>query len=81
MPLPLEITFQTLKKKVQEDSSYRFAAKRNRILKTVNPSKVLGTYMPNDLFKNYWFGMISSAKWFLKHLQWNRCQTGQMMPF
>lgn len=25
--------------------------------------------------------MISSAKWFLKHLQWNRRQTGQMMPF
>lgn len=24
--------------------------------------------MPNDLFKNYWFGMmLSFAEWFLKH--------------
>lgn len=69
MPLPLEITFQTfLKKKKVQDSLYRFAAKRNRILNIVNPSKVLGTKMPNDLFKNYWFGMmLSFAKWFLKH--------------
>lgn len=34
MPLPLEITFQTLKKKVQEDSLNRNAAKRNRILQS-----------------------------------------------
>lgn len=68
MPLPLEITFQLCKKKVQEDGLYRFAAKRNRILKTVNPSKLLGTCMPNDLSKNYWFGMmLSFSKWFLKH--------------
>lgn len=67
MPLPLEITFQSCEKKIQ-DSLYRFAAKRNRILKTVNPSKVLGTYMSNDLSKNYCSGMmLSFAKWFLKH--------------
>lgn len=68
MPLPLEITFQTFLKKKVEDSLYRLAAKRNRILKIVNPRKVIGTYMPNDPFKNYWFGMmLSFAKWFLKH--------------
>lgn len=59
--------FSVMWKKIQ-DSLYRFAAKRNRILKTVNPSKVLGTCMPNDLSKNYCSGMMwSFAKRFLKH--------------
>lgn len=58
MPLPLEIIFQTYKKTFKKIAYTDLLQKE-----MVKPSKILGTYMSNDPFKNYWFGMtVNFAK-------------------